>query len=152
MPDEVWLDVHLKWADERSVAAFEPQKVLRRLAKVFAGAEIDSTDHLRERLERELAFWSRPEMNPVTRATLIRSSWDHYARTGPVYRFVVPLPSAVRVAGWVNRHSVTFKVPADSPDADFEQVMAFLRSLGMGEPNRREPKIGGTSTAAVPDQ
>jgi hypothetical protein len=120
------------WDD--AVGAFEPAKVLRQLQRAFPGVEIDPTDHQRVRLLRELDFWSRRVGEPEVRESLVRQSWGLYQRNGPTYRFVVPFPSGHRVGGGARRLSVYFRLPPDLPSEHREQLLAFLRSLRMGEP------------------
>jgi len=133
MDDGDRLGIQLDFWDD-AVGAFEPAKVLRRLQQSFPEAEIDPTDHQRVRLLRELEFWSRDEVQPEQRETLVRQSWGLYQTNGPTYRFVIPFPSGHRVSGGARRLRVGFQVPAGLPPAHREQLLAFLRSLRMGEP------------------
>jgi hypothetical protein len=131
--DDDWLGIELDYRDD-TVGAFEPAKVLRQLQRTFPDAEIDPTDHQRVRLLRELEIWSQAEKESARRERLVRQSWDLYQTNGPTYRFVVPFRSGHRVEGGARRRSVWFRVPAELPPEHREQVLAFLRSLRMGEP------------------
>jgi hypothetical protein len=120
------------WDD--AIAAFEPAKVLRQVRQAFPEAEIDPTDHQRVRLLRELKCWSGGEREPELREKLIRQSWGLYQTNGPAYRFVVPFPPGHRVSGGARRLSVYFRVPSGLPAEHSGRLLAFLRSLRMGEP------------------
>jgi hypothetical protein len=133
MDDGERLAIHLDFWDD-AVGAFEPAKVLRQLQRAFAGAEIDPTDHQRVRLLRELELWSQGERAAEVREELVRQSWQLYQTNGPTYRFVVPLASGYRVSGGARRLSVFFRAPAGLPVEDRARLLAFLRSLRMGEP------------------
>jgi hypothetical protein len=134
MDDGERLGIDLDFWDD-AVGAFEPAKVLRQLRRAFPDAEIDPTDHQRVRLLREVESWSRDEVKPEQREKLVRQSWGLYQTNGPTYRFVLPFPSGHRVSGGTRRLSVWFRVPAGLPSEHRERVLAFLRSLRMGEPN-----------------
>jgi hypothetical protein len=125
------LGIQLNFWDD-TVGAFEPAKVLRQLRRAFPEAEIDPTDHQRVRLLRELEMWSHCE--PELRETLVRQSWGLYQTNGPTYRFVIPFPSGHRVGGGARRLSTWLEVPAGLPPEHRERLLAFLRSLRMGEP------------------
>jgi hypothetical protein len=129
------LSIELDFWDD-AVGAFEPAKVLRQLRRAFPDAEIDPTDHQRVRLLRELEFWSQGVREPELREKLVGQSWGLYKTNGPTYRFVVPFPSGHRVSGVARRLSVGFRVPAGLPPEYREQLLAFLRSLRLGEPKR----------------
>jgi hypothetical protein len=127
------LSIELDFWDD-AVGAFEPAKVLRQLRRAFPEVEIDPTDHQRVRLLRELEFWSQGEREPELREKPVGQSWGLYRTNGPTYRFEIPFPSGHRVSGGVRRLSVTFRVPPGLPPEFREQLLAFLRSLRMGEP------------------
>ena len=120
------------WDD--AVGAFEPAKVLRQLQRSFPDAEIDPTDHQRVRLLRELEFWAQGDTPAELRETLVRQSWGLYQRNGPMYRFVIHFPSGHHASGAARRMSVGFDVPAGFPIEYRGQLVAFLRSIRMGEP------------------
>lgn len=119
------------WDD--SVAVFAPEKVLRRVQQAFPGVVIDPTDHQQVRLERELAFWEQTPPDEAARATFRRQSWGLYQANGPMYRFAIPFASGHEVRGQVRRYCLLFHVPAGLPPEHREAVLAFLRSLGIGE-------------------
>jgi hypothetical protein len=128
------LEVELDFWDD-TVGAFEPAKVLRQPRAGFSDVEIDSTDHQRVRLLRELEFWDQGERDPELREKLILQSWGLYQTTGPTYRFVISFPAGHRVNGMARRLSVSFSLPVGLPAEYREQLVSFLRSLRMGEPN-----------------
>jgi hypothetical protein len=141
MGDEEHLGIYIDFWDD-AVGAFEPAKVLRQLRRAFPTAEVDPTDHQRARLMRELDAWSRSVADPEQRETMVRQSWGLYQTNGPTYRFAVPFPSGHRVGGGARRLSVFFRLPPGLPPDCRGQILAFLRSLRMGEPkprNEREP-------------
>jgi hypothetical protein len=131
--DARWLSLRLDFWDD-AVGAFEPAKVIRQLRRAFPEAEVDPTDHQRARLLRELEAWSRAEQGADLRDSLVGQSWGTYRTNGPMYRFVVPFSSGHRVEGSARRLSVNFYVPAGLPPECRDQLLAFLRSLRMGEP------------------
>src|SRR5262249_50192661 len=88
---------------------------------------------------RELEFWSQGERDPERREALVRDSWNLYRTNGPMYRFTVPFPSGHVVSGAARRLNVFFRVPHRLPLEHREQLLAFLRSLRMGEP-KLEPE------------
>ncbi len=132
MEDE-YLQIRFDYWDD-FVGAFEPSKVLRLLQQFFTDAEIDSTDHQRVQLLREIEHWSQTEMPTEQRESLVRQSWGNYQTNGPTYRFVILFAAGRRVSGWSRRLTVGFRVPVDLPAENREQLLAFLRSLRMGEP------------------
>lgn len=132
MDDAKLLDILLSYSDE-TVGVFEPTKVLKRVGKAFSGAEIDWTDQHRERLLRELDWWSERIPEPERRERFLANSWGTYQANGPSYLFVVPLPSGLRVNGGVSRLHLWFRVPADIPSGDQERLVSFLRSIRMGD-------------------
>src|SRR5262245_7011167 len=72
--DSKWLSLRLDFWDG-AVGAFEPAKVIRQLRRGFPVAEVDPTDHQRDRLLRELGAWSRAEAGPELRDRLAGQSW-----------------------------------------------------------------------------
>jgi hypothetical protein len=139
MADVEWLYTRLNFWDD-AVGAFEPAKVIRQVKLVFPDAEIDPTDRHRVRLLRELEIWTKSDrVKEEDREALVRQSWDNYQTNGPSYRFVVPFLSGHRVSGGVSRLSVGFQVPAGLPSECREHLLAFLRSLRMGEPTFDQP-------------
>jgi hypothetical protein len=86
------------------------------------------------RLQRELAFWSRDEMEPERRDKLVRQSKALYRRSGPSYHFVIPLGSGHCVRGWARRMSVGFVISPGLPADAREPLLRVLRSGKMGEP------------------
>ena len=120
------------WDD--AIGAFEPEKVLRQLEVAFPAAEIDPTDHQQVRLLRELESWGQGGREPELREKLVRQSWHLYQTNGPTYRFAVPFPTGQRVSGSARRLSVCFRLPSGLPAECRDQLLAFLRSLRMGEP------------------
>jgi hypothetical protein len=147
MDDTERLYIRLDFWDD-AVGAFEPAKVLRQLKRAFPEAEIDPTDHQRVRLLRELEFWAQGEKTAELRKTLVRQSWGLYQTNGPTYRFVIPFPSGHRVSGGARRLSVGFQVPAGLPPEHREQLLAFLRSLRMGEPALDDGREEAEASAA----
>ena len=159
--DRLGIDLDF-WDD--AVGAFEPAKVIRQLRRAFPEADVDSTDHQQVRLVRELDAWSRHVPDPSQRETMARQSWGLYRTNGPMYRFVVPLPSGHRVGGAARRLSVCFWVPRGVPEEYSARLVAFLRSLRMGEPKvghgsegeaaepcaAADPAAGGGSGGGVP--
>ena len=135
------LSLELDFWDE-TIGAFEPQKVITRLHEAFPNAEIDLTDHLRRRLLFELDYWPLNDCGDRYN-TLVRNSWHLYQTCGPSYHFAIVFPSG-RVTGSARRLSIEFLVPVRMPTAEQESLIAFLRSLRMGE-----PKLEGTGDAAV---
>jgi hypothetical protein len=133
MYDGERLGIALDFWDD-AVGAFEPAKVLRQLRLAFPEAEIDPTDHQRVRLLRELEFWAQGERELKLREKLVRQSWDLYQTNGPTYRFAVPFSSGHRVSGGARRLGVHFLVPTGFPPEHREKLLAFLRSLKMGQP------------------
>jgi hypothetical protein len=85
-----------------------------------------------------LEAWSQNVSDPDLRATLSHQSWNSYKTNGPTYRFVIPFPSGDRVNGQARRLSVGFWVPRNLPREFLEQLLAFLRSLQMGDPQSLE--------------
>lgn len=126
------LGIYLSFWDE-TVGVFEPAKILRLVGRTFPAAEIDWTDRQRDRLLHELESWAQRIPEPERRERFIRNSWGTYQTNGPTYRFIVPLPSGLRVNGGVGRFHVWFRVPADIPSADFQWLESFLKSLRMGD-------------------
>lgn len=137
MEGEPWLGLRLDFWDD-TAGAFEPAKVVRLLRRTFPDAEVDPTDHQHIRLERELEYWSRSEVTPEQRATLVRQSWGLYKTNGPTYRFVVPFASGHRPLGQARRMSMGFWLPSGLPAEYRESLASFLRSLRMGEPKPEE--------------
>ena len=147
MEGEKRMSIQLDFWDD-SVAAFEPAKVGRLLRQTFPDASIDPTDYQQIQLERELKYWSREEIIPELRATLIRQSWGSYKTNGPTYRFMVPFPPSHQVRGHARRLSVSFWLPPALPPEHREQLRAFLVSLQMGTPEFDERD--GAKPDAVP--
>src|SRR4051794_11799083 len=133
MGDGERLGIDIDFWDD-AVGAFEPAKVVRQLRQAFPAAEVDPTDHQRVRLLRELDAWLRGVADPEQRETMVRQSWGLYQTNGPTYRFVVPFPSGHQVSGGARRLSVFFRVPPGLPPECRNQILAFLRSLRLGEP------------------
>ena len=131
MSEEKWLGLHLDSGDD-TAAVFVPAKVVGLLQRAFPDTEVDPTDHQQVQLERELGFWSRDEVAPEHRRSLVLQSWGNYKRNGPTYRFVVPFPPGHKVRGQARRMSVVFWLPADLTAEHQEQLRAFLASLRLG--------------------
>jgi hypothetical protein len=120
------------WDD--AVGAFEPAKVLRQLERAFPKVEIDPTDRHLAWLLRLLEIWSQGLKPAELRETMVRQAWGSYQTNGPTYRFVVPFGTGHRVSGRAARLCVGFHLPTGLPSVYREQLVAFLRSLRMGEP------------------
>ena len=149
MADGYWSRLPSEWYDDDSCVAFEPAKVLRRLGVAFPTVEVNPAGAQRGRLEFELVWWTHHLTDPERRAAMVRASCDLYARTGPMYTFVVSLGTGVRIAGSASRRAVTFKVPADVAAAEAEPLVVFLRSLGIGDLKRHKPmRVDVPATAA----
>lgn len=138
MGDVEYLQLELDFWDD-FVGAFEPAKVIRQLRRTFPQVDVDPTDQQEVRLLRELESWSRDEIEPARRDKLIWQSKNNYRTNGPTYRFVIPFDSDWRVPGWARRLRVGFETPAGLPKDYRDQLLAFLRSLKMGEPVLGEP-------------
>lgn len=127
------ISIELDFWDD-SVGAFEPAKVIRQLRQAFSGVEIDPSDYQRDRLLRELEFWTQGEKSAELRETLVQQSWGNYQTNGPTYKFVIPFLSGHRVSGWARRLSIGFEVPVGLPPEHRGQLLQFLGSLHMGQP------------------
>jgi hypothetical protein len=137
MNDCDYLGLELNFWDD-NIGAFEPEKVVRQILRVFPQTQVDPTDHQEVRLQRELAFWAEGEREGSLRDNLIRQSKRCYRTNGPTYRFQITLADAFQVTGTARRLSVAFHVPKNAPAELREQLWTFLRSLHMGKPMLRE--------------
>ena len=117
---------------EPSVAVFDPEKVLERVANAFPTVSIDDHDLAQAEVESLLAFLDTNQTPKPQRNTMLRQIRAKAARVGPVYRFQLNLPPHGLVTGKVGRYNLLFRSECVMETALESALIRFLQSLHLG--------------------
>ncbi len=117
---------------ERSVATFDPEKVVMRLKDHFPEAEIDTTDRAQQEVASLDSFLEKRPIAPETKETMRRQIRGKARRNGPVYRFGLVDGQGTAIEGHSSRYRVAFRSVHDIDEGLRRRIRDFLRSLELG--------------------
>lgn len=114
--------------------AFDPRKVVQKLAKWFPEATFAPGDQAAAEVERAKSFFARElQADPESPARKVVESLRRKARNyGPSYAFVIPLEDGGPIRGCARSVGVTFLSEGPLREPTRTRLIEFLKSLGVG--------------------
>ena len=109
--------------DPEVLCAFDPNKVVFRLRRLFPGLEVDPQDYA----WRDFDLFTRHGL--VDESGALGVAARDARRRGPVWRFLVPVAGGGRVQGQAERHFVRFMSKSPFPEPLRSQLVAFVEGL-----------------------
>ena len=108
-----------------SGAVFEPQTIIDKVCKAFAGVKVLSGDRLEEGADKAA--------NAGAAEKVVQTLRRNQQAYGPAYAFEIPLDGNSTVQGRARRFDVTFLFPESLPQEWRDRLVAFLQDLGPGK-------------------
>jgi len=109
--------------DLEVLCAFDPNKVVARLRRLFPDLEVDPRDYA----WRDFDLFAQHGM--VDESGALGVAARDARRRGPVWRFRVPVAGGGHVQGQAERHSVWFMSKPPFPEPLRSQLVEFVEGL-----------------------